>query len=1152
MFCKKGAVLCFCAFLSALPRVSGQTPAPATAAEHGLALSDVQAQRDNAATAQGVDEAARTRILGEYDEALRQLQAVEDWKAKAAHFDALREEAPKLAEELQAKLDKPSKEEPVLVGKDTALVELEQQLANAEMAFKSVQAEFDQLTKEPAFRADRRNLIPELLTAARKRLQESETQANVPPAAGEPPELTSARRVSAQARAKAATVEIVALEKEVQCYDARNTVMTLRQEEAKRRLAQAERKFKALQETVAERRRVEAASAAERATEIRTVIDELAAVDALLHARAVELADANTVLAEKRTGLQGIARKIDAANAELGSVSAKLKQLDDDYDRIIQRVKVAGLNSAVGVLLRKQKTQLPNARKLRRAAEDLRAEIGQIQIDQNELREQLLGLSDVEHELQDMVAALVERQPDVERKKITGITEDLLKSQRELVKGIQRDYDSYSNVLFELSTKQDQLANEADQFADYINEHILWIGGTAPLGWASVQDCAYALRWLSAPQAWRDAVLLMWRNVFRNLHLYVPLSVLLLLGLVARPRLRAALKAVAEVARRKRRARFGHTLEAFCLTIVIGASWPAVLAFLGWRIAVGAESVDQARAVATGILAAAFLWLVIEFVRQILAVNGLAAVHFEWPGPLLRPARRLLGALALVALPLTAVLFTFESQPEDAWRESLGRLSFVVLMVVFSVVLYRLLGLVQKGIQEMQGRPWLGERRFLRLVFRAVLVGLPVVLAVLSLAGYYFTALQLAFCFYWTLLLILGVLLGMGLVGRWLLLTRRALAIEQMRQRRELAQAEGEAPPEGDAAGVKLDLVRIDAQTQRLVRSLSVLAVLFGAWFIWVDVVPALRILDNIRLWDIAVTVEEQIEGETGQIEVVYRPKLDWITASDVGMSLLILFVTIAAIRNLPGLIEITLLRRLRMGAGERYAMLTLMRYSLIGLGVVLAFQSIGVGWAKVQWLVAALGVGLGFGLQEIFANFVSGIILLFERPIRVGDVVTVGEISGRVSQIRIRATTITDWDRKELIVPNKEFITGQLVNWSLSDSIIRVVIPVGIAYGSDTERAKETLERVVKAHPRVLPDPPPQVLFLDFGASSLDFEVRVFSPSIDYFLELKHDLHMNIDKAFREAGIEIAFPQHDIHIRSGLEHVSQALAKQRIREEPS
>jgi potassium efflux system protein len=141
--------------------------------------------------------------------------------------------------------------------------------------------------------------------------------------------------------------------------------------------------------------------------------------------------------------------------------------------------------------------------------------------------------------------------------------------------------------------------------------------------------------------------------------------------------------------------------------------------------------------------------------------------------------------------------------------------------------------------------------------------------------------------------------------------------------------------------------------------------------------------------------------------------------------------------------------------------------------------------------------------------------------------------VSGTVSKIQIRATWITAFDRKELVVPNKEFVTGRLINWTLSDAVLRVEIPVGIAYGSDTNRAIEVLNEIASKSWRVLRDPPPQVLFLGFGDSSLSFELRVFVRSVNNMLPVKHELHMSIDKAFREAGIEIAFPQRDLHLRS-------------------
>jgi potassium efflux system protein len=240
--------------------------------------------------------------------------------------------------------------------------------------------------------------------------------------------------------------------------------------------------------------------------------------------------------------------------------------------------------------------------------------------------------------------------------------------------------------------------------------------------------------------------------------------------------------------------------------------------------------------------------------------------------------------------------------------------------------------------------------------------------------------------------------------------------------------------------------------------------------------------------------------------------------------------------------LEIALLQRLDMDAGARYAAITITRYVIITVGVLVAVNLLGLEWSKAQWLVAALGVGIGFGLQEIIANFISGLIILGERPFRVGDIVTVGGVSGNVTRIRIRATTITDFDRKELIVPNKTFITEQFVNWTLSDQILRVVIKVGLAYGVDTEAAQKLLLDVVSANPRLLREPAPQVLFTNFGDSALEFEVRVHVRTLSDSVPARHELLMAINQALQEAGIEIPFPQRDVNLRSVSVQAAQAL----------
>jgi potassium efflux system protein len=253
----------------------------------------------------------------------------------------------------------------------------------------------------------------------------------------------------------------------------------------------------------------------------------------------------------------------------------------------------------------------------------------------------------------------------------------------------------------------------------------------------------------------------------------------------------------------------------------------------------------------------------------------------------------------------------------------------------------------------------------------------------------------------------------------------------------------------------------------------------------------------------------------------------------DLMMAVALVFGTLTVSARLPGLLQLTVLERIPMDHGGRQAIAILVRYSVTLIGLLVACQMLHISWISVQWLAAAMTVGLGFGLQEIFANLVSGLIILFERPIRLGDLVTVGTVTGNVTRMQMRATTITDFDRREMIVPNKTFITDNVINWTLSDPISRVVLPVGVAYGTDVQKTQAILLRIARRCALVMNEPPPSTLFRGFGDSTLNIELRVFIPKRDFYTEVVNELNNAIIREFSRYKIEIAFPQRDLHIRS-------------------
>jgi potassium-dependent mechanosensitive channel len=466
------------------------------------------------------------------------------------------------------------------------------------------------------------------------------------------------------------------------------------------------------------------------------------------------------------------------------------------------------------------------------------------------------------------------------------------------------------------------------------------------------------------------------------------------------------------------------------------------------------------------------------------------------------------------------------------FQDSGGRLAFVCAMAASAVLGYQLFrtrgGALLDAIDIWRGRGRLAVRRF--WFFAATMT--PFLLVIAACSGYYYSSVRLSSRIYLTAVAAFLLLIGASVVMRWSLLARRRLAMKQAKRRREAKKAEaesGDKPPEEP----ELDLEKVDSQTGRLVRSTFVIGLLISMWFIWAEFLPALSILNELQVWETQRETVVQRDAGDGQTESVTLTEVVPITWRDIVVALLVGVATFIAVQNIPGLLEIAILQRLPLVAGERYAVQTIFSYALVLIGFLWAINTIGVGWSQVQWLVAAVGLGLGFGLQEIFANFIAGIIILFEQPIRVGDTVTVGDISGRVSKIRIRATWITAFNRQELIVPNKEFVTNRLVNWTLSDQVLRVEIPIGIAYGSDTRRARRLMLEEARKNKLVLNDPAPEVWFLGFGDNSLNFELRAYSPNIESFLRIRDQLNTAIDDTFRNANIEIAFPQRDIHIRS-------------------
>ncbi|WP_172424974.1 mechanosensitive ion channel domain-containing protein [Vandammella animalimorsus] len=597
------------------------------------------------------------------------------------------------------------------------------------------------------------------------------------------------------------------------------------------------------------------------------------------------------------------------------------------------------------------------------------------------------------------------------------------------------------------------------------------------------------------------------------------LTLALLLGALLALRLRAPqrLQAISERMRDVSQDRFAFTLQALLWTLLIALPGAVALWGVGSALQqVGARHLSDVEAIGRTLMDVAQLLLLTGLWGALMRSGGLALAHFEWPAAQVQALRRAQPVAMALVVPVSFVALLALNQGSSAANDTWGRLALVTLALALAALSARLIRQLRSGMDASQSL-------LLRLL-GWLLPGAFVAVALLALGGYVYTGNAVFDALFTSLTLALGVMTVDGMLRRWLLLSERRLAHKRMMQRQAVAISAvvdvESGQPLPDAEPEELSLVSVNAQSRRLLRLLRLTLLTLGLLWAWSDVLPALLRFDGIQLWSTTVT------GADGQ------PMQAPVTLMDVLLGALLLLLTFSMARNLPGLLELALNSSRFISSATRYTLTTLLRYAITIAGALLAFSLFGLRWSQLQWMAAALTVGLGFGLQEIFANFVSGLILLVERPFRVGDTVTIDQdLTGTVTRIRTRATTVLDYDNREIIIPNKTFITGQVTNWTLSDTVTRLVLNVGVAYGSDARQVRQLLLRAADEHPNVLAEPAPSAWFMALGGSTLDFELRVYVATLGERMLVRNDLNRRITELLGEAGIEIAFPQLDVHL---------------------
>ncbi len=870
-------------------------------------------------------------------------------------------------------------------------------------------------------------------------------------------------------------------------------------------------------------------------------------------------------LNNRRLSEDGIESQLKAAESYLKKIRNDEQRIADQSKKAKARIKLlegANLNvdSETGLQLRNQRTRLPAVSVL---SDELRGNVElavQSQIQEAELQNRLARppISTAE------IETLLKKHPKIQQ----GDVDALLNQRSEIINSLIKDYQILSERLGDATRISKLTIAKITDYSSFLDKRLLWIKSTRPLSLKEPLDEWGRILALFSPDVLKRGLDGVKDGFFKHMVLCILLIFLFLCVLLRRRKLLEILDASCKMALRRNCTSITPTLKTIGVSVLLASGLPA-LVFVAYFLIVD-SGVPTNGFSNLGIFLFIF-GLLLKFSRK----KGLFVSHFKVKSTKAELTNRTVALLLPIGAPFA---FLFGALIKSETNHSSGRLVFMLAMVLAFWFIHRLLHPSRSILKGSVALTTIQRGAYF------LAIGIPVILAIGAGLGYFASVLTLRGQIIATLGLLLLAFLVIRFFNRWILVSRRRLAISQALRRREAALAErerarasNEATPEKEADLPSLDevkaqavnVVEVEVQTIQLVRLSVYFAVFFAIWGVWSSTLPALSVLDKVQLWqDSEVVVDsgsstpevpgmsaltgesksdpgkeatdekkEKAESKSEISEDLESdsadPGVGWITLQDIFLSILIAMITFVAARNIPSLLSLTVFNRINLGPGGNFALTTTARYLIVLIGVVLALGHIGITWGKVQWLAAAITLGIGFGLQEIFANFVAGIIMLFERPVRLGDVVTVGDVSGKVTQINIRATTIQQFNNRELLVPNKEFITSQLVNWTLRDTVLRFELVVGIAYGSETRKASGILKKILDDHPKVIAEPKPDVLFTAFGASTLDFTVRGFVGCVEDLISSQSEIHYLIDDAFREAGIEIAFPQQDIHIRS-------------------
>lgn len=764
-------------------------------------------------------------------------------------------------------------------------------------------------------------------------------------------------------------------------------------------------------------------------------------------------------------------------------------------------------------LINQQKQALPRERLNKGLAKDiakLRVEI----FDISQRRDELYDLSSSIEAIEVEHKALFDRE---ERATLELVLKDREKILVELLKTLNAQL-AQSN---EIEHIQQQIVAISDALQEKLEQQSFWVQSNNPIDLSWLQDFVR----LAVLEIAELAKYTGFSGVQQNLLpvIFWLVAFFCVYGLIAwkKADIKARLALIATQVNTLKSDSHWHTPEAMLWTIVL--SIPSGVLFLTAMTLLRYLFMPNPLDGLEWVIQMFSYWIFFATILALLRPNGLAYRHFGMPQASNEIFRRIIRqSVWIVGLLLVSSIFA-QVETVGFTNDVIGQVMTIVALALCTFVVRPWL---DRGIREYENaKTEDGVKRnvsLFNLLRLALFIG-PLTLIGLILLGYYYTAVYLIDHIIKSYLVALVWVFGRYFAYRSLTISSRRMAYRRLQSKREKIREQAQAVEQGkeDVRDIMEDKIKISTVNQQIFRVADLVAwVVLFVWLyaIWSDLLSVASYLNTVILWE---HIETSAKGTV----------IESVTLLNILRSILYITLTYVLVKNIAGILEVTLFSRIKLSKGTPHTIIAILTYIIIILGSIFAFTAIGISWSKLQWVFTALSVGLGFGVREIFGSFVSGAILLIERPIRVGDKVTVGNFKGVITRIRLRSTTLIDDENMEVVLPNQAFVTDRFINWTLNNTVTRVQLIMKINSGSDLALVRQLLLQSASEAEKVMSDPAPSVNLTAFGEGWIEHELNVFVPEINDRSSTRNFLYARIDQLFSEHGIQIAFNQLDVHL---------------------